>query len=116
MPGGTRFFVLALLYQTNLLYNEAENIARLFSAQANRICRESGVDDMNFVGIIAEYDPFHSGHALQLRMLRQRGASTIAVCMRTGVVPRGGVPILPEAVRVRAALAAGDGAHQTLKL
>ena len=62
---------------------------------------------MNFVGIIAEYDPFHSGHALQLRMLRQRGASTIAVCMSTGVVQRGGVPILPEAVRVRAALAAG---------
>ena len=62
---------------------------------------------MNFVGIIAEYDPFHSGHALQLRMLRQRGASTIAVCMSTGVVQRGGVPIVPEAVRVRAALAAG---------
>ena len=62
---------------------------------------------MNFAGIIAEYDPFHSGHALQLRMLRQRGASTIAVCMSTGVVQRGGVPILPEAVRVRAALAAG---------
>ena len=40
-------------------------------------------------------------------MLRQRGASTIAVCMSTGVVQRGGVPILPEAVRVRAALAAG---------
>lgn len=56
---------------------------------------------MNFVGIIAEYDPFHSGHALQLRMLRQRGASTIAVCMSTGVVQRGGVPILPEAVRVQ---------------
>lgn len=64
---------------------------------------------MNFVGIIAEYDPFHSGHALQLRMLRQRGASTIAVCMSTGVVQRGGVPILPEAVRVRAALAARGG-------
>ena len=62
---------------------------------------------MNFVGIIAEYDPFHSGHALQLRMLRQRGASTIAVCMSTGVVQRGGVPILPEAVRVRAALVSG---------
>ena len=60
------------------------------------------VDDLS-----AEYDPFHSGHALQLRMLRQRGASTIAVCMSTGVVQRGGVPIVPEAVRVRAALAAG---------
>lgn len=62
---------------------------------------------MNFAGIIAEYDPFHSGHALQLQMLRQRGANTIAVCMSTGAVQRGGVPILPESVRVRAALQAG---------
>ena len=62
---------------------------------------------MKFAGIIAEYDPFHSGHALQLRMLRERGAGTIAVCMSTGAVQRGGVPILPESVRVRATLDAG---------
>ena len=62
---------------------------------------------MNFVGIIAEYDPFHSGHALQLRMLRQRGASTIAVCMSTGRCAARWGTHPAGAVRVRAALAAG---------
>ena len=62
---------------------------------------------MNFVGIIAEYNPFHNGHALQLQMLRRRGAGTIAVCMSTGAVQRGSIPVFPEPVRVRAALDAG---------
>lgn len=62
---------------------------------------------MNFVGIITEYDPFHNGHAAQLRMLREQGARTIAVCMSSGAVQRGGVPLFPESVRVRAALLGG---------
>ncbi len=62
---------------------------------------------MNFAGIIAEYNPFHNGHALQLQMLRRRGAGTIAVCMSTGAVQRGSIPVFPEPVRVRAALDAG---------
>lgn len=62
---------------------------------------------MEFVGVIAEYDPFHSGHQAQLQMLRRQGARTIAVCMSSGAVQRGGVPLLPEPVRTRAALLAG---------
>ena len=62
---------------------------------------------MDFTGIIAEYDPFHNGHAAQLAAVRAAGAQCIAVCMSSGVVQRGGVPILPESVRVRAALDAG---------
>ena len=62
---------------------------------------------MNFTGIIAEYDPFHNGHAAQIAAVRAAGAQCIAVCMSSGAVQRGGVPILPESVRVRAALAAG---------
>lgn len=62
---------------------------------------------MQFAGIIAEYDPFHNGHAAQLAMVRAAGAQCIAVCMSSGAVQRGGVPILSEKVRVRAALAAG---------
>lgn len=62
---------------------------------------------MNFAGIITEYDPFHNGHAAQLRMLREQGAKTIAVCMSNGAVQRGGVPLFPESVRVRAALLGG---------
>lgn len=62
---------------------------------------------MKFAGIITEYDPFHNGHAAQLQMLRDRGAETIAVCMSSGAVQRGGVPLYPESVRVRAALLGG---------
>ena len=62
---------------------------------------------MDFTGIIAEYDPLHNGHAAQLAAVRAAGAQCIAVCMSSGAVQRGGVPILPESVRVRAALDAG---------
>lgn len=62
---------------------------------------------MNFVGIITEYDPFHNGHAAQIAMLRRQGARCVAVCMSAGAVQRGGVPVLPEPVRVRAALEGG---------
>ena len=60
-----------------------------------------------FVGIVAEYNPFHNGHAAQLAAARAAGASCIAVAMSAGAVQRGEVPILPESVRVRAALASG---------
>ena len=62
---------------------------------------------MDFTGIIAEYDPFHNGHAAQLAAVRAAGAQCIAVCMSSVAVQRGGVTILPERVRVRAALDAG---------
>ena len=60
-----------------------------------------------FVGIIAEYNPFHNGHAAQLAAVRAVGADCIAVAMSAGAVQHGEVPILPESVRVRAALASG---------
>ena len=62
---------------------------------------------MNFAGVIAEYDPFHNGHRAQLALLRRQGAQTIAVCMSAGAVQRGGLPLYPEPVRVRAALESG---------
>ena len=55
---------------------------------------------MDFTGIIAEYDPFHNGHAAQLAAVRAAGAQCIAVCMSSGAVQRGGVPILPESVLI----------------
>lgn len=62
---------------------------------------------MKFVGIITEYDPFHNGHAAQLAAVRRAGAECIAVCMSSGAVQRGGVSVLPDAVRVQAALQGG---------
>ena len=62
---------------------------------------------MKLAGIIAEYDPFHNGHAWQLAQARARGAERVAVAMSCGLTQRGALPLLPEAVRVRAALICG---------
>ncbi len=62
---------------------------------------------MKIVGIIAEYDPFHNGHAWQLAAARNAGAEKIIVCLSTGATQRGTLPLLPEDVRVRAALQYG---------
>ena len=62
---------------------------------------------MKFAGIIAEYDLFHNGHAWQLAQARALGAQRVAVAMSCGLTQRGALPLLPEAVRVQAALACG---------
>ena len=64
---------------------------------------------MRFAGIIAEYDPFHNGHAWQLAAAREMGARQIAVALSCALTQRGAPPLLPEGVRVRAALQAGAG-------
>ena len=62
---------------------------------------------MKLAGIIAEYDPFHNGHAWQLAQARALGAERVAVAMSCGLTQRGALPLLPEVVRVRAALTCG---------
>lgn len=62
---------------------------------------------MKLAGIIAEYDPFHNGHAWQLAQAKALGAGRVAVAMSCGLTQRGALPLLPEAVRVRAALTCG---------
>ena len=56
---------------------------------------------MKFAGIIAEYDPFHNGHAWQLAQAKALGAERVAVAMSCSLVQRGALPLLPEAVRTR---------------
>ena len=62
---------------------------------------------MKLAGIIAEYDPFHNGHAWQLAQAKALGAQHVAVAMSCGLTQRGALPLLPEAVRVQAALQCG---------
>ena len=62
---------------------------------------------MKFAGIIAEYDPFHNGHAWQLAQARALGAQHVAVAMSCGLTQRGALPLLPEPVRTAAALSCG---------
>ena len=53
---------------------------------------------MRLAGIITEYDPFHAGHAWQLRRARELGAEAIAVCMSEDLTQRGSAALLPVAV------------------
>ena len=69
---------------------------------------------MKTAAVIAEYNPFHKGHAWQLSQLRQRGASHIAVVMSPDFTQRGTPAILPK--RVRAAAALQGGADLVLEL
>lgn len=62
---------------------------------------------MHTVGIIAEYNPFHAGHAWQLAAARRMGAQQILVALSCGAVQRGELPFLPASVRAAAALDAG---------
>lgn len=62
---------------------------------------------MKAVGIIAEYDPFHKGHAWQIEQAKQQGAEAVAVCMSADLVQRGAAALLPPWVRAKAALSCG---------
>ncbi|WP_418972560.1 nucleotidyltransferase family protein, partial [Allofournierella sp.] len=60
-----------------------------------------GQKSMKAAGIVAEYDPFHAGHAWQIARARELGAQAVAVCMSADVTQRGGAALLPPAVRAR---------------
>jgi len=64
---------------------------------------------MAVAGIIAEYNPFHRGHAWQIAELRRRlGADTaVAVCMSGNFVQRGDFAVLNKHSRAEMALRGG---------
>lgn len=70
---------------------------------------------MKTVGIIAEYNPFHSGHAYQIRKARElSGADYAAVVMSPDFVQRGSAAILDK--WTRACMALHEGADLVLEL
>ena len=58
-------------------------------------------------GIIAEYNPFHFGHALLISRLRQLGATHIAVVMSGNFVQRGDAAVLSKWARAKQAMLSG---------
>lgn len=64
---------------------------------------------MKAVGVVAEYNPFHSGHAWQLTELRRRlGAETPVVCVMSGSwVQRGECAVTDKWTRAEMALRGG---------
>ena len=64
---------------------------------------------MHICGIIAEYDPFHTGHGQQISMIRQRlGGGCAVVCVISGNwTQRGSPAIVNKHLRARLALLGG---------
>lgn len=63
---------------------------------------------MKIIGIIAEYNPFHNGHAYQIAEIRrQTGADYIVVAMSGDFVQRGTPAIIDKYTRTQMALSCG---------
>ena len=66
---------------------------------------------MKIAGIVAEYNPFHNGHAYHIERTRSLesgcGATHIVAVMSGNFVQRGEPAIMPKAERVRTAMAGG---------
>ena len=62
---------------------------------------------MEFAAVVAEYNPFHSGHRYQLEEIRRRGGTHIAAVMSGNVVQRGEVACFCKQTRARAAILGG---------
>ena len=64
---------------------------------------------MKICGIVAEFNPFHNGHAHLLRETRTLlGEETgIVCCMSGNFVQRGQCALLPKHLRAKAALQSG---------
>ena len=64
---------------------------------------------MKICGIVAEYNPFHTGHLYQMEQIRtQLGEDCAIVCVMSGnYVQRGDFAFFPKHIRTRAALKCG---------
>lgn len=63
---------------------------------------------MRAVGIICEYNPFHNGHAYQIRAAKELSGCEAAVCVMSGAfVQRGEAAVFDKFVRARAAIENG---------
>lgn len=58
-------------------------------------------------GIVAEYNPFHNGHARLIEAARAAGATHVAAVMSGNFIQRGGPAAIPKFLRAEAAVASG---------
>ncbi|MDD6062343.1 MAG: nucleotidyltransferase family protein, partial [Oscillospiraceae bacterium] len=62
---------------------------------------------MHIAGIVAEYNPFHNGHAYHLQKTRAMGADAVVAVMSGNFVQRGEAAILSKWARAEAAVRCG---------
>ena len=57
---------------------------------------------MRVCGVIAEYDPFHKGHAHHLACARKKTGADYIICVMSGSFTQRGMPaLLPAHTRVQ---------------
>ncbi len=69
---------------------------------------------MRIAGVIAEFNPFHTGHKYLLDSIRALGFSHIAVCLSSDITQRGDIAFFDK--RTRAVCALKNGADLVLEL
>jgi predicted nucleotidyltransferase len=62
---------------------------------------------MKTVGIVCEYNPFHTGHARQIDILRKSGAEVIICAMSGNFSERGELTVADKYTRAEAAVRCG---------
>ena len=62
---------------------------------------------MKIAGVIAEYNPFHNGHAYQLSKIRDMGFTHIVVCMSGNYAQRGSPAVMEKHDRAEIAVMSG---------
>lgn len=62
---------------------------------------------MKVAGIVAEYNPFHTGHAGQIAQIRQRGFDAVVAVMSGNFVQRAEPALTDKYRRAEAAVAGG---------
>ena len=66
---------------------------------------------MKVVGLIAEYNPFHNGHAYHIQKAKElTGADSVIVLMSGDFVQRGAPAVMSKYLRTQMALQAGASA------
>lgn len=91
--------------QPFILYTQGNLIASIF---------EGFLNQLKIFFTVAEYNPFHNGHAYHLSAMREAGATHIAVVMSGNFVQRGETAMFEKHDRARAAI--GGGADLVLEL
>ncbi len=96
------------------MHRDSESkISAAANPQAN--LEQEGMAVMKVVGIVAEYNPFHSGHAYHLQEAKRRtGADFVVVVMSPDFVQRGEPAVFDKYARTKMALL--NGADLVLEL
>ena len=58
-------------------------------------------------GIVAEYNPFHSGHKYMIEQVRKKGATHVVAVMSGAVVQRGDIAVFDKHFRAEKAVENG---------